>query len=172
MVTYYNEHKGTADYKNPKDWGSSALNPYVSSRDDVFPSLASVTLPKMLNNWLGFDSLFNRLLTLDEGTTSYPPFNVIKISDNEFEVQIAAAGFDKNNLTVTEENGTLIISGENDSDKAEYIYKGIGLRKFTKRFALSEHMSVKETWYDNGILVVSVIRDVPEALKPKTFKIK
>jgi molecular chaperone IbpA len=167
MPTYYNEHKNTPDYKNPKDW-----KPQWTSRDDVFPSLAEVTLPKMLNNWLGFDSLFNRLLTLDEGTTSYPPFNVVKISDSEFEVQIAVAGFDKNNLTVTEENSILIVSGDNESDKTEYLYKGIGLRKFTKRFALSEYMHVKETWYNNGILTVSVVRDVPEALKPKTFKIK
>ncbi|NDB83422.1 MAG: heat-shock protein [Alphaproteobacteria bacterium] len=168
MPTYYNEHKNLPEYKNPKDWKPESW----ASRNDVFPSSAQITLPKVLNNWLGFDSLFDRLLTLDEGTTSYPPFNVVKISDNEFDVQIAVAGFDKNNLTVTEENGTLIVSGENDSDETEYLYKGIGLRKFTKRFALSEHMRVKETWYDNGILTVSVIREVPEALKPKTFKIK
>jgi len=131
------------------------------------------TVPKMISDaFVGFDKMFDRLTSFDAGS-SYPPFNVIKLSDDLFVIQLALAGFTKETLTVIEENGTLVVTGESKEDEQHtYVYRGIGMRKFTKRFALAEHMRVKDTWYENGLLSVSVFRDIPESVKPKTFKIK
>lgn len=139
-------------------------------------TFTSTSLPKAISDaFVGFDKMFEKLSSFDSGST-YPPFNVIKVSDDVFEIQLAVAGFDKKNLTVTEDNGTLLISGDaagkNDAEDARYVYRGIGARKFTKRFALAEHMYVKDTWYINGILSVLVYRNIPESHKPKTFEIK
>ena len=141
-------------------------------KDDYFYKGVTHTVPKMLSDaFVGFDKMFDKLTSFDAGS-AYPPFNVVKVTDDEFVIQLAVAGFSKDNLTVTEENGTLVVAGENESNETNYLYKGIGMRKFVKRFALAEHMHVKSTWYENGLLSVSVVREVPESIKPKTFRIK
>lgn len=141
--------------------------------DNYYYKGVTTTVPKVISDaFVGFDKMFDKLTSFDAGS-AYPPFNVIKLSDDEFVIQLAVAGFTKDNLTVTEENNTLIVIGDSlEDDKQTYVYKGIGMRKFTKRFALAEHMKVRDTWYENGLLSVAVFRDIPEAVKPKTFKIK
>ena len=148
-------------------------NTYNSLDNHYYHKGIVTTIPKTITDaFVGFDKMFDKLTSFDAGS-AYPPFNVVKLSDDEFVIQLAVAGFSKNELTVTEENGTLAISGEITSDETKnYLYRGIGSRKFTKRFALAEYMKVVDTWYENGLISVCVIREVPESVKPKTFKIK
>jgi molecular chaperone IbpA len=104
---------------------------------------------------------------------SYPPYNLVKVDEETYRVDLALAGFDKKDVDVTVDNGTLIIKGEVAAeDTAETLHKGIATRKFTRSFALGEFMEVTGAEFKNGMLAVTVERIVPEEKKPKTIKIK
>ena len=104
---------------------------------------------------------------------TYPPYNVIKVDDETYRVDLALAGFDKKDVEVTVDNGSLIIKGEVLTEETgEALHKGIATRKFTRSFALGEFMEVTAAEFKNGMLAVTVERIVPEEKKPKTIKIK
>jgi molecular chaperone IbpA len=120
---------------------------------------------------VGFDQFFDRIESSQSNQT-YPPHNVIKHSDNAFEIAIAVAGFKEEDLTVTLDKGQLRVEGKDTSSKdVEYLHKGIGTRKFEKTFDLAEHVFVKEVTLDCGVLSVKLEREIPEELQPKTFTI-
>ncbi len=120
---------------------------------------------------VGFDHFFDRIESSQSNQT-YPPHNVIKHSDNAFEIAIAVAGFKEEDLTVTLDKGQLRVEGKDTSSKdVEYLHKGIGTRKFEKTFDLAEHVFVKEVTLDCGVLSVKLEREIPEELQPKTFTI-
>lgn len=145
------------------------------NRDDVFYNkpLTTTTLnfPRILDSFVGFDRMFDRLTNFDSGT-NYPPFNIRKIDEDSFVIELAVAGFDKSDLTVSEEDGTITVTGEKSEDNEEYVYKGIASRKFTRKFALAEYIYVDNVYYSNGMLFINVVRKLPEEKKPKTFRIK
>lgn len=122
---------------------------------------------------LGFDILNKRLSeSMRANSGNFPPYNVRKISDETFIVELAIAGFNKNNVTITEESGTLTVEGSQDDDTSnEYLYKGIATRKFKRVWSLAEHMYVKDASMIDGILYITVIREVPEEKKPKVISI-
>ena len=104
---------------------------------------------------------------------NYPPYNVIKEDDDTYIVEIALAGFDKSDLSVTVDNGNLIVKGEKEKkDDVEFTHKGIATRSFTRSFALGEFMEVTGAEFENGMLSITVERIVPEEKKPKSIKIK
>ncbi len=104
---------------------------------------------------------------------SYPPYNVIKVDDETYRVDLALAGFDKKDVDVTVDNGTLIVKGEISTEESgETLHKGIATRKFTRSFALGEFMEVTAAEFKNGMLAITVERIVPEEKKPKSIKIK
>jgi len=104
---------------------------------------------------------------------NYPPYNVIKVDDETYRVDLALAGFDKKDVEVTVDNGSLIIKGEIAAEETgEALHKGIATRKFTRSFALGEFMEVTGAEFKNGMLAITVERIVPEEKKPKTIKIK
>ena len=125
---------------------------------------------------IGFTREFDRLNTLQKSNSSvsYPPYNVIKIDDDNYRLDLAVAGFDKSNVDVSVKDNTLLIKGEKDEDEvdANFVYRGIATRKFTRSFALGEYMEVDGAEMSNGILAVSITRIVPEEKKPKAIKIK
>jgi molecular chaperone IbpA len=125
--------------------------------------------------FIGFNDMFDRLNTVHTTAShqSYPPYNIVKIEDDVFRVDLALAGFDKKDVDVTLDNGTLVIKGEvSTEDSGEAIHKGIAARKFTRTFALGEYMEVTGAELKNGLLSVTVEKIVPEDKKPKTIKIK
>ena len=151
-------------------------NYIVNPNKDIYfdnKALTTTTLnfPKILDSFVGFDRMFDRLTNFDSGT-NYPPFNIRKVNDDSFIIELAVAGFDKSDLTVSEEDGTISVSGEKPEDGEEYVYKGIAARKFTRKFALAEYIYVDSVYYANGMLFIDVVRRLPEEKKPKTFKIK
>jgi len=106
---------------------------------------------------------------------SYPPYDLLKIDDDNYMIKLAVAGFTKHEVSISVENNTLTISGEiitEDQDAFDYLHKGIAMRKFTRTFALGEYMEVISAEMDNGLLYVSVRREVPEEKKPKQITIK
>ena len=122
---------------------------------------------------VGFDSMFNRLEKLNEKPSGYPPHNVVKHDDDQFEIAIAVAGFNEKDLSVEQNENILTIASKDvdlNGDK-EYIHKGIATRKFEKAFTLGEFIEVKEVSLVDGILSVHLEKNIPEEKKPKTFKI-
>ena len=105
---------------------------------------------------------------------SYPPYDLLKLGEDEYLLTMAVAGFSKEDIEVTVNNGTLVVSGEiiDSDDDLTYLYKGIATRKFTRTFALGEYMEVAEAEMENGLLNISVKRVVPEEKKPKAITIK
>ena len=103
---------------------------------------------------------------------NYPPYNVIKEDDDTYIVEIALAGFDKNDISVTTDKDQLIVKGEREKEETEYTYKGIATRSFNRSFALAEYMEVTKAEFNNGMLSITVERIIPEDKKPKTIKIK
>ena len=107
------------------------------------------------------------------GQNNYPPYNLIQEDDDTYLVEIALAGFDKDDISVTTDKDQLIIKGEREEEKdTTYTHKGIATRSFTRSFALAEFMVVTGAEFENGMLSIRVERIVPEEKKPKSIKIK
>jgi len=125
--------------------------------------------------FIGIDRELSRFRHTSElaAKQSYPPYNLIKIDDDNYMLTLAVAGFTKKEVDITLNNGTLTITGAiAEDDSHEYLHKGIALRKFTRTFALGEYMEVISAEMDNGMLYVSVRREIPEEKKPKQITIK
>lgn len=120
---------------------------------------------------VGFDSIFDRLESREKA--SYPPHNIVKHSEDEFEIALAVAGFSDKDLSVKQDGDQLIVESdcvELNGDK-EYLHKGIATRSFIKKFTLADHIRVEQVALVDGILSVMLKREVPEEMKPKTFTI-
>jgi len=116
---------------------------------------------------------FERMLASGGTSNSYPPHNVIRTGEDSIRMEFAVAGFTKKDITLTVDNRRLTIKGEQSGKpEAEYLYRGIAMRKFTRVFELPEYVEVKEAKMDDGILSISVVRNVPEEKKPKTITVK
>jgi molecular chaperone IbpA len=124
--------------------------------------------------FIGFNRELSRLNNAHKvNSQSYPPYDLIKLDEDTYRLSVAVAGFGKDDIDVSVDNGTLIIKGETvDVTDAEIVHKGIAGRKFTRSFALGEYMEVTGAELKDGMLHINVDRIVPEEKKPKTIKIK
>jgi molecular chaperone IbpA len=131
-----------------------------------------------INAWdfpymIGWDSFFPKLENMAKvNATGFPPYNVRKINDDKFVIELAVAGYSKNNLTITETDGNLTIAGELPEASDEYLYKGIAGRKFTRTFSLAEHVSTTGSHLVDGMLLISLEREIPEEKKPRAITIE
>ena len=125
---------------------------------------------------IGFTREFDRLNSIQKtnSSLSYPPYNVLRYDEDNYSLELAVAGFEEDEISVTVKDGSLVIAGEklNPEVDEHYIHRGIATRKFTRSFALGEHMEVEDAVMSNGILSVSLARVVPEDQKPKQIPIK
>lgn len=123
--------------------------------------------------FIGFNRELNRLNNAHKtNSQSYPPYDLLKLDEDTYRLSIAVAGFTKDNVNVTVDNGTLIIKGEIvDVTDAEVVHKGIAGRKFVRSFALGEYMEVTGAELKDGMLHISIDRIVPEEKKPKSISI-
>ena len=130
-------------------------------------------LSPMLRSSVGFDRM-SRLLdsALSAEPPAYPPYNIERTSEDGYQISVAVAGFGEDELDVTVKDGVLIITGKkaDGADKA-YLHRGIAERAFTLRFQLADHIEVKDADLTNGLLNIALVREVPEAMKPKTIQI-
>ena len=125
--------------------------------------------------FIGFNREMERLanVQLASRQTNYPPYDLLKLDDDTYKLSIAVAGFSKDDIEVSVDNGTLIVKGEiTDVIDAEIVHKGIAGRKFTRTFALGEFMEVTGAEMKDGMLNIDIDRIVPEEKKPKTIKVK
>lgn len=125
--------------------------------------------------FIGFENDLKRLYNAHNNSNkqSYPPYDLLKLDEDTYALSIAVAGFSKDNISVTVDNGSLIIKGEvAEVTDAEVVHKGIAGRKFVRSFALGEYMEVTGADLKDGMLHISIDRIVPEEKKPKTIKIK
>ena len=125
---------------------------------------------------IGFDQLFNDVERrfANSVQTNYPPYNVLKHDDNTFEIEVAVAGFDREDITIEVDQDQLRIKGQRtkEDDSSKYVYRGLAARDFERTFTLAEHIIVGDAELTNGILRVKLTRIVPEALKPRLIAIK
>jgi molecular chaperone IbpA len=125
---------------------------------------------------IGFDQLFNDVERrfANQVQTNYPPYNVLKHDDDHFEIEIAVAGFDREDITIEVDQNQLTIKGQRpkEDDAGKYLHRGLAARDFERSWTLADYMIVGDAELTNGILRVKLTRVVPEALKPRLIAIK
>ncbi len=126
---------------------------------------------------VGFDRLFDMLENgnVGQGQENYPPFDLIKKGENDYCIQLAVAGFKPDEIDITAQQNVLIVSGrksdESEGKDGDFIYRGIANRSFERRFALADHIKVKSADLKDGMLAVELVREIPEAMKPRKIEI-
>jgi molecular chaperone IbpA len=135
-------------------------------------------LSPLYRSTVGFDRVFGMLDSLgnfEGGAPTYPPYNIERTGENAYRVTLAVAGFGENDINVEVKEGTLTVSGKkeeaSESEGKEVLYRGIAARSFERRFQLADHVQVTGASLENGLLHVDLVREIPEAMKPRTIAI-
>ena len=139
-------------------------------------TLRSFDIPSIHKFAVGFDGVFDEILRLSnqQKDTNYPPYNIVKHSDNKFVIELAVAGFKDGDITVTVDKNLLTIEGAQAlelNSNVEYLHRGISARNFTRTFTLADHVEVVDAVVTNGIMGITLERKVPEELQPKKIAI-
>jgi len=141
-------------------------------------TLRSFDIPSIHKFGIGFDNMFDELMRVSaqQSTSNYPPYNIVQISEDEYMISLAVAGFGLDNLSVTKDKKFLIIEGKEYDPNCEkivpnYLHKGISNRDFRREFQLADHVEISNAHLELGILSVYLKREVPEDAKPKTIAI-
>lgn len=136
------------------------------------------TLESFFNNmfFLGFNDQLSRWNSLTNSVkpSSFPPYNLIKIDENTYKVEMAVAGYSKDDIDITVEKDQLLVSSKKfeDEETDTVIYQGIAQRQWRQKFILGEYMEVTGATLKDGLLIITVEKNLPEEAKPKTIKIK
>lgn len=125
---------------------------------------------------VGFDrmaDILDRVMSADPQTHTYPPFNIEKVEDNAYRITIAVAGFSADDLSVEVKENALVIAGRSSDDESDrqFLHRGIATRAFERRFHLADHVRVNGAEYRDGMLHIALVRELPEALKPRQIEI-
>ena len=122
---------------------------------------------------IGFDRLFD---VLDEvqrtAEETYPPYNIERLDENRFQISVALAGFTPDEVSLTAEQNVLTLEGRKaENDEKVYLHRGISARAFKRQFTLADHVEVRGARFENGLLIVDLQREIPEAMKPRQIPI-
>ena len=136
-------------------------------------------LTPLYRSTVGFDRMANLIdhaLSADTATQSYPPYNIEKTGEDHYRITVAAAGFTADDLNIESRENQLVIAAskakaEDEGDERRMLHRGIAERAFERRFQLADHVRVAEARLEHGLLHVDLVREVPEALKPRTIQI-
>ncbi len=125
---------------------------------------------------IGFDRLFSLLDQASDNAPGYPPYNIERTGENAYRISVAVSGFSEPELSIVAKENTLTIKGEksaneNTEGQAEVLYRGIAARAFERVFQLADHVQVKNASLENGLLHVDLVREIPEAKKPRSIPI-
>ncbi len=123
---------------------------------------------------VGFDRLFDLLenSSLGQGSENYPPFDLIRVDDNHYRINLAVAGFSRDEIDITAQQNQLIVSGKRSDDEGiDYIHRGIANRQFERKFGLADFVKVAEADLKDGLLSVELVREIPEAMRPRKVAI-
>ena len=124
-------------------------------------------------NSVGFETLFDQLNDWSGRTNEgYPPYDIVRKGPDNFQINIAVAGFTPDEITITAEANQLTIAGKKaQDDKTEYLYRGIAAASFERQFSLADYIEVEGADFENGILNINLVRRIPEKLKPRKIAI-
>lgn len=141
-------------------------------------SLRSIDIPQLHRFGVGFDRMFDRIDEImrinAQNNGNYPPFNMIKHTDDKYSIEIAVAGFKQGEVTIQVEENQLTITGKQSdviNDNVEYVHRGISGRDFNRVFTLAEHVEIVGAKQENGILTIALERQVPPEKRPKQIAI-
>jgi molecular chaperone IbpA len=137
--------------------------------------MANQDLSPLYRTLVGFDriaSLMDQATRLD-GAPGYPPFNVEQTDEDAFRIELAVAGFSEADLSIEFKQNTLTVSGQRQpsEDARTFLHRGIAERGFERRFGLADHVRVQSARLENGLLTIELVRELPEALKPRQISI-
>lgn len=137
----------------------------------------AIDLTPLYRSSIGFDRLASQIdnaLTAESISSGYPPYNIEALDENQYAITLAVAGFSEEELDIKVEKGVLtvigskIVEGERDP---QYLYQGIATRTFERKFNLADYIEVTAAELSNGLLTISLVKTIPEAMKPKTIAI-
>ena len=134
-----------------------------------------VDFSPLYRSTVGFDRLFTMLdsLAQPDGAQTYPPYNIERTGEDSYEVTLAVAGFTPEEITITAEQNVLTVEGRKaDKTERHYLYHGISARAFRRQFNLADYVKVKGATFENGLLQIGLVREIPEAMKPRRVEIK
>ncbi len=138
--------------------------------------MRSFDLTPFYRSTVGFDRLFSLLDQANgDGSSGYPPYNIERTGENNFRISVAVSGFSQNEISIVAKENTLTIKGEKaaneNSQSPEVLYRGIASRAFERQFQLADFVQVKNASLENGLLHVDLVREIPEAKKPRQIPI-
>jgi len=138
--------------------------------------MRSYDLTPFYRSTIGFDRLFSLLDQATDSSPGYPPYNIERTGENAYRISVAVSGFAEGELSIVAKENTLTIKGEktaneNTKDQSEVLYRGIAARAFERVFQLADHVQVKNASLENGLLHVDLVREIPEAKKPRSIPI-
>lgn len=139
--------------------------------------MRSVDFAPLYRSTIGFDRLFSMLDNMGnpETTPSYPPYNIERTGENAYRISMAVAGFAEDELFIESKENTLTVKGEKNEEKtgedSEVLFRGIASRSFERRFQLADHVEVRAANLENGLLHIELVREIPEAMKPRKIEI-
>ena len=130
----------------------------------------------LFRSTVGFDRfarLVEAAMESDQAGASYPPYNIESTGENEYRITLAVAGFAEGDLSIEARENTLTVTGRKPESEqpANYLYRGIAGRDFQRKFQLADHVKVAGAYLDNGLLNIELVREIPEAMKPRKIEI-
>ena len=140
--------------------------------------MSTIDLTPLYRTMVGFDRMANMIDSAArlDGAQGYPPYNIERVADDEFAIEIAVAGFAEEDLDIETNDGLLTVAGRktpptDDADERQFLHRGIAERGFLRRFQLADHVIVTGAELKNGLLRVELVRELPEAKKPRKIEI-
>ena len=138
-------------------------------------TLRSLDIPSIHKFAVGFDNLFDEMMRINaqQGSTNYPPYDIVQINEDEYMLSLAVAGFGPESIEVTKDKNYLVIEGNpvKSADEINYLHKGISTRSFRREFKLADHVEIENCHLELGVLSIHLKRNVPEEQKPKKIAI-
>ncbi|MTW19979.1 Hsp20 family protein [Allochromatium palmeri] len=137
--------------------------------------MSTLDFSPLFRSMIGFDRLANALETAYRTEPGgYPPYNVELLDENRYRITLAVAGFSEAELTIEAKESLLTVTGQRQATESEgnFLYRGIANRAFERRFQVADYVKVKEARLENGLLHIDLVREVPEAMKPRRIEIR
>lgn len=135
----------------------------------------SIDFTPLYRNSVGFDrlaSLMDNAMRSDSASAGYPPYNIESLDENHYAITLAVAGFTREEIDIDVEKGVLTVRGKKEKDESrQYLYQGIAYRAFERKFNLADYVEVKGASLENGLLTIDMVKEIPEAMKPRKIEI-
>src|ERR1700744_5182413 len=136
--------------------------------------MRTVDFAPLWRSTVGFDRLFDLIESAQGGAEdTYPPYNIERTDENRFQISLAVAGFSPDEIAITAEQNVVTVEGaKKNREDREDLYRGISYRPFKRQFSLADCVHVKGASFDNGLLTIELVREIPKAMKPRRIPIK